>query len=269
MAASFTTRPAKYVEYVLNGWRGWIGLLFFQPPRALLAIKCVTETKLADDRMLRDDTLGNARKRLNTGVNYRLERVNAFLLRSFGRPASRLFLRAAATSHQNQYLSRMLAWIFGVLQDSRAIPILQKYLRHKNPNVRWHAASSLRKIRNSVSLPSLIEALNDSDGDVQWIVIQALIDIGDSSAGSALVPLLYSPITDVRWAASFALGKIGTQAEIAALNGVANYDFAQVWWGETISQRAELAMAEIWLRNTSASDDNGKGQADMSDHVYS
>ncbi|MBI3914145.1 MAG: HEAT repeat domain-containing protein [Chloroflexi bacterium] len=265
MGAGLTSKPEQYVNEVLNGWRGFIGLFFFENPRALLAINCINETQLWDNEELRKKIIAAARSRLATGLNQRLLQFGGVIFSRIGKPFSRLFLRLAKMPFGNYYVLGPVLWVLGESHESRALTILTSKLRSPDRVIRWVAADALRKLKDPTTINDLVEALGDYDGDVRWQAIQALINIGDARASSAIVPLLNHSDPTTRWAAAFALGEIGTPANLPDLEAIRNTDHAFVWWGESVSQAAGIAMGEIQRRSSAK---ETLMVSDMGRHIY-
>ena len=93
----------------------------------------------------------------------------------------------------------------------KAVPLLLKVLKDRDPSQRQTAAQSLGKIGRKEALPALIDALRDSDPGVRRQAAWAVGMIGDDSepARDSLISLLFDPDAGVREAASLALGRTG------------------------------------------------------------
>jgi hypothetical protein len=268
MAASLTYKPEQYVNEVMNGWRGWIGLIYFENPRALLAINCVNETHLWNDEELKKKIIPIAQTRISRGVNQKFMQIGGAIVNYLGRPFSSLLLYLAAMQFESYYILGPILWSLGEMRISKATPILLTKLKNQNRTIRWVAADALRKLQMSSAIDGLIEALGDYDGDVRWVVIQALINVGDTTASSALVTLLNHPDPATRWAVSFALGKIGTTAHLIDLEAIRKTDHTPVWWGETVSQAADNAIKEIQERHIQQGQNLSSVTGDMTKRIY-
>jgi hypothetical protein len=269
MAAGLTRKPERYIiSEVMNGWRGFLGLFVFENPRALLAINCVNETYLWDNEQLRNKVNATARLRIANGINQNLSRFGGLIVSRIGKPFSGLFLRLAMLPFKSYYVLGFLLWALGETRERRAVPILTSKLKSDGRVIRWVAVDALRKIKDPSAIDSLIESLSDYDGDVRWAVLQSLIYIGDPRVSPSIAPLLNHPDPTTRWAAAFALSKIGNEANLPELEEVRNNDRALVWWGETVSQAAELAISEIKRRTSLKGQAHPEGMKDMVEHVY-
>lgn len=248
IAAGLTEQPEKYLDEVMNGWRGWLGLLFFQNSRTLLAINCVNETKLWENEQIRERIIPVAKSRIARGLNQTLVDFSGTISRAFGRPLSGVALRFAQLHFESFYVLGPILWYLGETGGQRASTVLSRHLKSQHREIRWIAADALRKIRDPDTIYPLMDALNDNDGDVRWQVIQALINLGDERASRSVVSLLNDTDPTTRWAAAFALGKIGTEADLLDLESAKINDHSMVWWGESVSQVAATSIAEIQLR---------------------
>ena len=268
MAASIDENPEQYINEVMSGWRGLIGLFFFENPRALLAINCVSETRLWHDESLRTRTISIARSRIASGLNQRLMDFGETVLGSAAKPFSGFVLRIAQRPIRSYYVLGPILWLLGVTREPRSVPLLARNLMNSDRVIRWVSADALRRLKDRRSLNDLIQALADFDGDVRWQAIQAIINIGDPRAAIAVAPLLNHPDPNTRWAAAFALGKIGNEANLASLENLQSSDHTLVWWGETVSQAAGQAITEIHGRLSHRGSSSPPTSGDMLGRVY-
>ncbi len=100
----------------------------------------------------------------------------------------------------------------------RAIPGLIQTLRHRNEEIRLHAAWSLGAIGKPAAIPALIKALQDEDSFVRDGAAGALGNIGDPAAIPALIEALEDREPHVRNRAAGALADIGTPNIVTILS---------------------------------------------------
>ena len=84
-----------------------------------------------------------------------------------------------------------------------------KLLQHSDPNIRFHAAEALGKIRHESAVPHLVKALQDEHALVRLGAVEALGRIGHKSAVPHLRNALQDAYKDVRWQVVEALVRIG------------------------------------------------------------
>ena len=75
--------------------------------------------------------------------------------------------------------SGTILWSLGEINDSRAVPALCGYLKHKKEIYRRTAAAALGKIKDPASVPHLIQALSDPFITVRLAAEQSLININE------------------------------------------------------------------------------------------
>jgi HEAT repeat protein len=97
-------------------------------------------------------------------------------------------------------------------KEDYSVPGLIETLKHKDPNMRYHAAKSLGKLgaQAKEAVPALVEALRDSDKMVRMGAAYALAGIGPTAAPAlpALKESIKDPEKEVREAAAYALKQI-------------------------------------------------------------
>jgi len=91
---------------------------------------------------------------------------------------------------------------------TKAIPELLDALKHKDPNVRVHAAIALGRIRDTAAVPHLLPLLKDPVARVRAQAARSLGELADGRATDALIAALRDPDVEVRKEAVQALGEI-------------------------------------------------------------
>jgi HEAT repeat protein len=133
------------------------------------------------------------------------------------RAVSALPLLSKYVHHKNRDVREKIVRIFGEIGGSDQVPYVTDALNDTDPIVRLAAVQALRKLQGPGMLESLETKCNDADPNVRAESARALGNIGDRRAVPKLVELLRDQNGFVRSATAEALGQLGDRTATLAL----------------------------------------------------
>ncbi len=124
----------------------------------------------------------------------------------------------------NTFILSSLIKSVGLLGDDSVIPILTRYLRHKNPRVRANTIESLGYMNLKDVFPLIIPMLEDSDHRVMTSAVIALQDCDQVNVMDTVARMLNSDKVWMRDSAAYALGEIKTDESADMLFGMIEWE---------------------------------------------
>jgi HEAT repeat protein len=119
-------------------------------------------------------------------------RVRQYLALAMGRTKRDVFFYPLVENIKTESDSNLHAVIYalGMLQDVRAVSILNLFINHSNPRIRSVTVVALGNIGDPAAKEILKKSLNDSEANVQWGSAISLAKLKDDAGKKVLIQLL-------------------------------------------------------------------------------
>jgi HEAT repeat protein len=102
---------------------------------------------------------------------------------------------AARAAGQPWYLARNIAYVLGRIGNSRTVPILKRWVKHEDEQVRVEVARALGRVRDPGAGPLLAEMLADTSWHVRQTAVWALAGRAENQALPQLRHILFEDRT--------------------------------------------------------------------------
>ena len=103
------------------------------------------------------------------------------ILASMGSAVADLVIAELSKANQPVHFSLYLIQLIGEVRLSEGSPVVQRFLKHKEPSLRLEAVSTLFKLSGAGSESALVNALNDENSHVRLQAVSCLGSIGSKN----------------------------------------------------------------------------------------
>lgn len=119
-------------------------------------------------------------------------RVRQYLALAMGRSGKKVFFDTLVDHIEQEKKENLPAVIYalGMLQESKALPILYEYLNDEDARIRSLAVVALGNINDKRALEQLMNKLNDAEVNVRWGAAISLANMGNQTGENVLLDLL-------------------------------------------------------------------------------
>lgn len=136
-------------------------------------------------------------------------------------------------------------------QPGKLFALLIQLLKHRNLNVRCHAAESILRLDKARGVEAVLPFIQDRSKTLRWQICGLLHDFGDSRAVPALIERLkMDPDPQIRNTAAYALGGIGSFQALHALVEAKQNDHEVDMHGHSASSVSTSAISDILMKES-------------------